>query len=248
MTPPVPKLSLTQLRALVDADRGLQGLSRQVRQRLDADPAHDFAHAERVALWALELAPGVEPRQVVAAAFLHDMVNLPKDSPRRSEASELSAKEAERLLPGAGFDPSQVKLIADAIRTHSFSRGEVPKSDLGRALQDADRLEALGVLGVFRVISTGSRMAARYFDPDDPFAEQRALDDRSFSVDHFFTKLLELPATMQTDAGRREALRRVAFLREFLAELAREIGVTPPRRHALETTPHRERPEPARTS
>lgn len=224
-----PRVTVSELRASIERDAGLRELSHEVERRLDDDPAHDYAHAERVALWALELAPSVPRRQVIAAALLHDLVNLPKDSRERAKASELSAREARRLLPRAEFSDEQIELVADAIVTHSFSRGETPRSALGRALQDADRLEALGALGVFRVISTGAKMGARYFDSGDPFAEQRVLDDNSFSVDHFFTKLLALPATMQTEEGRREALRRADFLRQLLVELAREIGVTPPR-------------------
>jgi uncharacterized protein len=93
------RLGLAELRELVDEDAGLRRLRREVKARLSADPAHDYAHAERVALWALELAPEVPRRQVVAAALLHDIVNLPKDSPRRAEASALSAEAARGLLP-----------------------------------------------------------------------------------------------------------------------------------------------------
>jgi uncharacterized protein len=241
------RLGLAELRELVDEDAGLRRLRREVKARLSADPAHDYAHAERVALWALELAPEVPRRQVVAAALLHDIVNLPKDSPRRAEASALSAEAARGLLPDAGFDTLEIDLIGDAILTHSFSRGETPRTDLARALQDADRLEALGVLGLFRVISTGVKLGARYFDASDPFAARRALDDRAFSVDHVFTKLLGLPATMQTEAGRREAELRVATLRQLLVELAREMGVTPPRLEPLARAPGRVPSEPVRT-
>ena len=100
----------------------------------------------------------------------------------------------------------------------------MPATPLGRALQDADRLEALGAIGLLRCIATGVRMNGAWFDADDPWAEARPLDDARFSIDHFFTKLLRLPATMRTDAGRAEAERRAAFLREFLARLGDELG------------------------
>ena len=73
-------------------------------------------------------------------------------------------------------------------------------------------------------MSTGTRMGARYFADDDPFARERPLDDRAFSVDHFYAKLLGLPATMLTDMGRAEATRRAAFLEMTLAQLASELG------------------------
>ena len=68
------------------------------------------------------------------------------------------------------------------------------------------------------------RTGGAWFHPDDPWAEARPLDDARYSVDHFFTKLLGLPATMRTPAGRVEAERRAEFLRQFLARLGDELG------------------------
>jgi len=197
---------------------------------MDADPAHDTGHLLRVALWTWRLAPGVPPRQAIAAALLHDLVNLPKDHEERARASELSSEQARSMLPRAGFDAPEVELICEAIRCHSYSRGETPKSDLGRALQDADRLEALGALGICRTFSTGARLEARYFHPLDPWGEARARDDIRYSIDHFFTKLLGLAKTMLTPGGRREATRRVEFMKSFLVQLGAEIG-KPAARH-----------------
>lgn len=220
---------LASLQTFIDDDPALRYLRGELARRCEADPlgsdpGHDVAHALRVALWTVRLAEGVDPRCCVAAALLHDAVNLPKDSPERHHASERSAALARELLPPLGFDDAQIEAIAEAIRDHSYSRGATPTSLLGRALQDADRLEALGALGVCRTLSCGARMGARYFDPDDPWARRRPLDDRRFTVDHFFTKLLALPDTMNTEGGRREATRRAAFLRGFLEQLAAEIG------------------------
>jgi uncharacterized protein len=220
---------VAEVRAFVAADPSLGPLAEAARGN-DADPAHDAAHAYRVGLWTARLAgPGVPRRASIAAALLHDVVNVRKDSPRRAEASALSAEAARRLLPRAGFTPRETAEIADAILTHSFSRGETPRSPLGDALQDADRLEALGALGLFRCVATGAALGARFFDADDPWAERRALDDRAFSLDHFFAKLLGLPATMRTDEGRREAERRARLLIDVARALGDEIGAPPPR-------------------
>lgn len=206
------------------AERELPGLLAEARAALGDDPGHDLSHALRVASWTLRLGEGaIPPRLALAAALLHDVVNLPKDSPERAQASERSAAVARESLPRHGFSADEVELVAEAIRDHSFSRGATPGSLLGRALQDADRLEALGALGLMRCISTGARMGARYFHSDDPWAEGRPLDDRRYSVDHFFTKLLALPASMTTEAGRREAERRAGFLRTFLQALSSEL-------------------------
>lgn len=236
MRPARPE-SIQELRAIIGGDAVLAELHAIARRCGAEDPAHDVAHAERVALWTLRLAPQVDMRLAIAAALLHDNVNLPKDSPDRARASELGAAEALRILPGLGFSDVDSSRIADAIRTHSYSRGEPPTSELGCALQDADRLETLGALGLCRVLSTGTRLGARYFEALDPWAELRDLDDRSYSVDHFFTKLLGLCDTMLTLEGRREARARTEYLWSFLDQLGREIGVPLPatRRRSAES-------------
>ena len=226
-----------ELLAFIDADGGLRALKEHVAALLEHDPGHDLAHALRVALWTLRLGgDALDPRLAIAAALLHDVVNLPKDSPLRATASTRSAEAARELLPRHGFDPEETNEIADAIRDHSFSRGAVPETLLGKALQDADRLESLGALGIFRTISTGVRMGARYFHREDPFAEARELDDRAFTVDHFFAKLLKLEGTMQTPAGRVEAARRTLTLRAFLEQLADELGVPLPTQERVDSS------------
>lgn len=193
------------------------------------DPTHDVAHALRVAHWTLELGGAeVDAREAVAAALLHDVVNPPKNSPERAHASRLSAELARERLPSLGFTREAIERIADAIRDHSFSRGAVPSTPLGRALQDADRLEALGAIGLLRCVSTGVRMGGEWFHGDDPWARARELDDMRYSVDHFYKKLLKLPATMCTAAGRAEAERRAAFLTAFLTQLGIELGQPAP--------------------
>ena len=207
---------------------GLDELLAEVRGELDDDPGHDLSHCLRVALWTVRLGgAAVSRREALAAALLHDVVNLPKDSPDRAKASELSAGVARELLPRHGFDADAIERVAAAVRDHSYSRGATPTEPLGRALQDADRLEALGALGIFRTATCGARMGARYFDPDDPWARHRELDDLRYTVDHFFQKLLGLAHTMTTEAGRAEARRRIDFMRAFLDQLGREIGEPP---------------------
>jgi len=180
--------------AWLRADLALQRLEAWAAEHLDTDPGHNLAHALRVGYQASRLARalGACPREATAAALLHDVVNVPKNDPRRAESSSLSATKAIELLPDYGFSPAAVARIADAIRDHSYSRGATPAHALGQALQDADRLEALGVIGLFRCISTGTLMGASYFDDADPFAHDRPLDDLRYSVDHFYTKLLRL--------------------------------------------------------
>ena len=216
--------SLTALLAHIQGEPALASLLAECRARDDGDLTHDSSHALRVALGTLRLGGAeVDAREAIAAALLHDAVNPPKDSPERRHASERSADMARGRLPALGFTTEAVERIASAIRDHSWSRGAEPDSALGRALQDADRLEALGAIGLLRCVTTGVRMGGSWFDADDPWAASRPLDDARYSVDHFFTKLLALPESMRTEAGRIEAARRALFLRAFLTQLGSEL-------------------------
>jgi len=195
-----------------------------------SDAAHDAFHVERVAHWALRLAAleGADPATVWAAAWLHDLVHVPKNSPDRSRASVLSAEAATRFLTEAGWTAASIPAIAHAIAAHSFSARIEPESVEAEVVQDADRLEALGAIGLARCLMLGGQMGSVLVDPSDPWAKDRPLTDDRISVDHFFAKLLGLPATMRTEAGKREADRRVQLLRTFLRELAREAGFPDP--------------------
>ena len=211
---------------LIAGSNSLSQLMRYVEEHASSDAAHDIGHALRVADWTLRLVDGAVPAPLcIAAALLHDIVDIPKNHRERTQASERSAAVARAVLEDCGFVAADIDLVTDAIRDHSFSRGAVPASLLGKALQDADRLEALGVIGTFRCIATGARIGARFFDALDPWAKMRDLDDARFSIDHFFTKLLTLPSTFHTEHGRREAGHRSATMRSLLVALGREIGV-----------------------
>lgn len=234
MSTPNPPATVHELLTRIAADPALAALLAEARARDAAlatpDPSHDTAHLLRVALWTLRLGgAGVDAREGIAAALLHDAVHVPKDSPDRARASEWAADFAAKRLAELGFAPEAIARIAAAVRDHSFSRGAVPADALGCALQDADRLEALGAIGWLRCIATGVRMQAEWFHADDPWAAARELDDRRYSVDHLFTKLLGLPATMRTAAGRAEAHRRAEFLRRFADQLGDELGAPPTR-------------------
>lgn len=195
-----------------------------------ADAAHDMAHIRRVVAAARKLATteGAELAVVMPAAWLHDCVIVPKDSPDRARASGLAAETARAWLAEQGYPERHLDAIAHAIEAHSFSAGIPPETPEARVVQDADRLDALGAIGLARCLATGVAMGGRIYDEADPFARQRPLDDRRFSIDHLPNKLLKLPATMQTDAGRAEAHRRAEALTAFLIQLADELGLPAP--------------------
>jgi uncharacterized protein len=193
---------------------------------LGCDPAHDLAHFERVAETALALAreEGARWEVVAPAAWLHDLVNVPKSDPRRAQASRLSAQEACAWLRSEGYPEQALPDIAHAIEAHSFSAAIEPRTPEAAVVQDADRLDALGAIGIARCFAVSSQLGSRFYEAADPFAERRPLDDRSYAVDHFGAKLFRVAETLRTAAGRSEGARRAAFMRAFLDQLAREIG------------------------
>lgn len=218
----------TRILEMIAADPALDTLWREM-QPCDEDSAHDRGHLLRVARWTLILVQGeVSARICIAAALLHDAVNVPKDSPLRAQASQLSAQHTRQRLEALGFPEAEILQAEDAVLNHSFSRGQQPSTRLGRALQDADRLEALGAVGLWRTAAVGYQMNAAFADLRDPWAMERPLQDRTFSVDHFFTKLLRLPDSLHHEAARQEAQRRVALMVDFLHQLGHELGEPPP--------------------
>jgi uncharacterized protein len=190
-----------------------------------SDPAHDLDHVRRVVsnARAIGSAEGADPDVLWPAAWLHDCVFVPKDSPDRAKASRLAADRAVSLLEGSGYPGIHLRPIHHAIVAHSFSAGIRPESLEAKALQDADRLDALGAVGLSRCLMLGGHMGQPLASPDDPFCRSRPPDDARFVVDHFFAKLLKLAATMQTATGRELAVRRTAFLQSYLDELAVEL-------------------------
>lgn len=217
-------MSRGELLAAIANDPLLSRVFTHAKAEAGDDAAHDIEHLLRVAQGTLALAEEAASfRECVCAALLHDVVNLPKNHPDRARASALSGEAARRLVEGELGEASTARIV-EAIEDHSYSAGRRPRSRLGEALQDADRLEALGALGIARTFSTGVRLNAAYFDPEDPWSERRPLDDLRFSVDHFFRKLLLLPDTLCTERGRAEARKRAHLLEKFLVALADEIG------------------------
>jgi uncharacterized protein len=189
------------------------------------DGAHDTNHLERVWRTAQELLashPEADALVVMAACYLHDLVNLPKNDPERDQASRRSAKLARHQLAWMGFPADRLDAVAHAIETHSFSAGLTPETIEAKIVQDADRLDGLGAVGLARMFYTAGRMGCALAHGDDPLAEGRALDDKAFSLDHIPAKLAKLPAMMQTDAGRRLGERRLESLLAFRTAFAAE--------------------------
>lgn len=193
-----------------------------------ADGAHDLGHLARVWANARSIAldePDVDWSVLEAAVWFHDLVNLPKNSPDRAQASARSAAAAVAFLAQDGFPHDRLDAVAHAITAHSFSAGIKPETVEARILQDADRLEALGAIGLARMFLISGRMGGGIVDMDDPMALHRALDDKRFALDHLPVKLLHLADQMQTRTGRLMAEERTEWMLSFRTRLLAEIGV-----------------------
>jgi uncharacterized protein len=194
------------------------------------DAAHDGEHIKRVVANAriLAAAEGADLAVVLPAAWLHDCISVPKDSLQRPLASTMAATAASGFLAASGYSPFLIPAIAHAIIAHSFSSGITPLTNEARVVQDADRLDALGAVGLARCLMLGGQLGRPLYDPAEPFPVQRTPDDAVSTIDHFYTKLLRLGPTMTTAAGRAEAEHRTVFLRAFLRQLGHEIRTPAP--------------------
>jgi uncharacterized protein len=190
------------------------------------DAAHDREHIRRVVANAKRLA-AIEQADltiVIPAAWLHDCVVVPKSSPERKLASRLAAAQAVAWLEAADWPYANLEAIAHAIAAHSFSAGIPAESLEAKVVQDADRLDALGAIGLSRTLLLGAEMQREFYAAVDPFCKWRAPNDGVYTLDHVYQKLLTLESTMQTAAGKAEAGQRTIFLRSFLQQLEREIS------------------------
>ena len=191
----------------------------------EADAAHDIAHVKRVVTNAKRLAQGEGANLtiVVPAAWLHDCVVVNKSSPDRKRASTLAAERAGEFLHSEGFPRAFIPPIEHAIAAHSYSANIPPETTEAKVVQDADRLDSIGAIGIARCLLTGVSFGAELYDPADPWAEDRPLDDKAYSIDHFPNKLFKLADLMQTAAGKKEAQRRTDFMHSWLAQLKKEL-------------------------
>jgi uncharacterized protein len=189
------------------------------------DGAHDISHLTRV--WrnakAIQLEEGGDLEILAAAVLLHDCVEVAKDSPLRSQVSRLAAAEATVKLTVLGWSAKRTDWVASAIESHSYSAGIAPATLEACILQDADRMDAIGFTGIARCFYTAGRMGSSLYEPSDPRAERRALNDAAFALDHFQAKLLTLAEGFRTAMGRSLAAQRHEAARSFYLSMLEEI-------------------------
>jgi uncharacterized protein len=193
----------------------------------DDDAAHDISHFRRV--WAtaqrLSVDENIDELVILTACYFHDIVSLPKNHPERSSSSRLAAQKTQSILREnfPDFPERFFPAVKHAIEAHSHSANIPPETLEAKIVQDADRLESLGAIGLARVFAVAGKLNFSLFNADDPFADSRPLDDKRYALDHFQNKLLGLPATMQTEKGKALANHNARYLVEFMAKISAEL-------------------------
>lgn len=224
---------MTDKDATTAPDATVQATEAFVRERLQGDASgHDWFHTDRVRRLALRLAREEEAagatldhRVVELAALLHDL-----DDWKFAGGDEAAApRAATAWLSGHGVDTKTISHVAEIVGTLSFKGAGVPtpmRTIEGAVVQDADRLDAIGAIGIARTFAYGGFRGIPMHDPDvfpelhETFAIYKA--SVGTTINHFPEKLLLLRDRMNTAAARRLAARRhvvmESFLTQFLAE------------------------------
>ncbi|MGY5871575.1 MAG: HD domain-containing protein [Candidatus Thorarchaeota archaeon] len=171
--------------------------------------AHTLDHIMRVYALSMQIGASlpISTRVVKAAALLHD-IGRPRESDTGVSHSILSGEMSKPLLQELGYTETEINQVTDAIRTHRFSEGIEPNSLEGKILSDADKLDAMGAVGIYRAIAQ---------------AESKGRGMIGF-LQHADEKLLKLKDLMYTEEGIHLATERHEVLKRFVDELREEIA------------------------
>ncbi|MEE3808692.1 MULTISPECIES: HD domain-containing protein [Lysinibacillus] len=195
---------------------------REVYAQFDA--SHDFQHIERVyqnALAILHTEPTADVEVVKIAVLLHDV----------SDKKYTDSKEQEeQLIAELPVSEEKKRHIRDCIAQVSFNGGnELEATSLeAKIVRDADRLDAIGAIGIARTFAYGGAKGRKLYDKDEDartnMSESEYRQKNTASVTHFYEKLLLLKDLMVTEKGKQMALERHQFMESFLKQLQHEIG------------------------
>lgn len=186
---------------------------------------HDASHVERVYNMSLRLAREIEQQVDLdvlrAAAILHDIARFMEDEGIIEDHAAEGAKLAREILRRAGFPEDKIEKVAYCIEVHRFKNNVRPETIEAQILQDADRLDMIGAIGIARAFARGGWANTPFYDPSKP--PKKEYDGRSETViNHFFEKLLKIKDTLNTEPARRVAEERHRFMLEYLERFFRE--------------------------
>ena len=196
----------------------------------DGDPVHGFAHVLRVLSLAQQIGPkeGADMVVLEAAVLLHDVARAQEVDGVTCHA-QMGAQRARQIL--AGHPPAQVEAVAEAIRTHRFREALPPTTLEGRILYDADKLDAMGAMGIARAYAMAGQTGQELWaEVKEGYATRERLVGRGDSVrgEHtpvheFAFKLVKLRDTLFTATARQMAEDRHDFMHQFFDRLSLEV-------------------------
>lgn len=190
---------------------------------------HDFYHCQRVAvsaqkLWQQDFSTVTYNDEINAASYLHDTIDEKIVADPQKALSQIRT-----LLTTVGFNASQQKDIISTITQMSFSKNIAQQQQLplfGQYVQDADRLDALGAIGIARAFAYGGSQQQPIYDPHlQPEKLSNHFQYRhhqTTTINHFYEKLLHLQNLMNTKAGKKLAQQRSQYMQQFLTEFQQE--------------------------
>jgi uncharacterized protein len=190
----------------------------------DADSAHDFDHILRVVHLAdrIAQAEGANAEVVHAAALLHD-IGLDEGRAGHETSATNRAKE---ILSTQGYDETFCNAVAHAIESHRFRAGPTPQTLEAQVLFDADKLDAIGAIGVARAFAFGAHRGQKLWGavPSDYVDQPAGADPREHTAVHeFHVKLSKIKDRMFTPTGKQLANERHAFMVKFYEQLDQEV-------------------------
>ena len=201
-----------------------------VKIEMDKDASgHDWYHVDRVRKMALFLSEkeGIGySRMIELAALLHDI----SDS-KFNKSKQEGKEKLDGFLNCLSIDRKEKDHIIAIIATVGFKggNGDPPKSIEARIVQDADRLDAIGALGIARTFAYGGHAGSPIYDPTLPVRENMTEEEyrknNASSIHHFYEKLLKIKDLLHTDSARKMAEERHLFMKNFLQEFYKEWNV-----------------------
>ncbi len=203
----------------------LIGRARELYEGSDA--AHDFDHVLRVLALVRRIGPaeGANMRLLEVATLLHD-IGRAEEARTGADHAQVGARRARQIVRSWGYSAEEAEAIARAIAAHRFRVERPPESVEARVLYDADKLDAIGAVGIGRAFAFAGRQGQRLWTPVPPDATASpAIDQASWSpVIEFAVKLSRLADSLYTETARTIARRRHAFMVAFFRRLEAEVA------------------------
>lgn len=184
---------------------------------------HDKSHVKRVYNLALRIAKeeGADMDVIKAAVLLHDVARALEDEGKIEDHAVESAQIARKVLKEVNFPEEKIAEVLQCIAMHRFKKGMKAESLEARILQDADRLDIIGAIGVARVFTRGGWSNQPIHDPTIPPKEK--YDGKSLTaINHIYEKNLKVKDTINTRTAKRIAKERHRFVEQFLHRLLKE--------------------------